>query len=110
LRQFLRGRIQRDFFLKELSHHEETHQICFCTVKSLQTLEYVENEPLWNIEEIGESLLEKLMLDNQIDEVQAADLFYYSKTFTQLEDETTELYLKPWQEIYEILKKELEPC
>jgi len=51
-------------------------------------------------------LLEKLMLDFQIDEVQAADLFYSSKTFIQLEDETTELYLKPWQEIYELLKKE----
>jgi len=106
LRQFLRGRIPREIFLKELSYHEQTHQICFCTVKSLQTLQLVENESVWNIEEIGEPLLEKLMLDNQIDEAQAVDLFYNSKTFTQLEDETTGLYLKPWQEIYEILKKE----
>jgi hypothetical protein len=106
LRQFLRGRIPREIFLKELSHHEQTHQICFCTVKSLQTLEYVENEHVWKIEEIGEPLLEKLMLDFQIDEVQAADLFYNSKIFIQLEDETTKLYLKSWQEIYEILKTE----
>jgi len=106
LRQFLRGRIPREIFLKELSYHEQTHQICFCTVKSLQTLQLVENESVWNIEEIGEPLLEKLMLDNQIDEAQAVDLFYNSKTFTQLEDETTGFYLKPWQEIYEILKKE----
>jgi hypothetical protein len=72
----------------------------------LQTLELVANEPVWNIEEIGEPLLEKLMLDFQIDEVQAADLFYNSKTFAHLEDETTEFYLKPWQEIYEMLKTE----
>jgi len=106
LRQFLRGRIPREIFLKELSYHEQTHQICFCTVKSLQTLKLVENETVCNIEEIGEHLLEKLMLDFQIDAVEAADLFYKSKTFLQLEDETTELYLKPWQEIYEMLKIE----
>jgi len=106
LRQFLRGRIPREIFLKELSYHQKTHQICFCTMKSLQTLEHVENEHVWNIEEIGEPLLEKLMLDFQIDEVHAADFFYNSKTFIQLEDETTGLYLKPWQEIYEILKTE----
>ena len=106
LAQFLRGRIPRDFFLKELSHHEQTHQICFCTVKSLQTLEFVENEPVWNIEEIGEQLLEKLMIDNQIDEARAADLFYNSNTFAKLENESTDLYKKSWQEIYEILKTE----
>jgi len=53
-----------------------------------------------------ERYIEKLMLDFQIDEMQATDLFYSSKIFIQLEDETTELYLKPWQEIYEMLKKE----
>ena len=108
LKQFLRGRIPRDIFLKKLSHHEKTHQICFCTLKSLQTLELVENESVWNIEEIGESLLEKLMFDNQIDVEQAADLFYNSKTFIQLEDETTQLYKKSWQEIYEMLKIEFK--
>jgi hypothetical protein len=56
---------------------------------------------------IGEPLVEKLMLDNQIDEIKAADLFYNSHTFTRLADETTELYKKNWAEIYEMLKKEL---
>jgi len=36
------------------------------------------------------------------------DLFYNSKTFTQLAEERTKLYEKSWQEIYEILKKELD--
>jgi len=48
------------------------------------------------------------MLDNQIDETQATDIFYNSETFAQLSDESTELYKHSWQEIYEILKKELE--
>jgi hypothetical protein len=108
LDMFLRGRISRDVFLEQLSHHEPTHQICFCTVKSLQTITLSENEPVWNIEDISESLLEKLMLDNQIDEIKAADLFYNSDTFAQLEDENSKLNLSPWQEIYEMLKKELK--
>ncbi|MDR0738479.1 MAG: DUF3990 domain-containing protein [Prevotellaceae bacterium] len=108
LRQFLRGRIPRDVFLEQLSHHEPTHQICFCTVKSLQTITLSENEPVWNIEDISESLLEALMLDNQIDEAKAADLFYNSNTFAQLEDENSKLNLRPWQEIYKMLKKELK--
>ena len=33
LRQFLNGRVSREQFLKELSYHEETRQICFCTLK-----------------------------------------------------------------------------
>jgi hypothetical protein len=57
--------------------------------------------------QIDDLLVEQLMLDNQIDEMQAADLFYNSLTFTSLADETTQLYLRPWQEIYEMLKKEL---
>jgi hypothetical protein len=41
-------------------------------------------------------------------EMKAADLFYNSKTFTQLANKSTEFYLKFWQEIYEMLKAELK--
>ncbi|MDR3261559.1 MAG: hypothetical protein LBT78_06955 [Tannerella sp.] len=68
----------------------------------------MKNEPVWDIEEIGEYLLEALMLDSQIDEVKAADLFYSSETFAQLEDENTKLHEQPWPEIYEMLKQELQ--
>ena len=44
---------------------------------------------------------------NEIDESQATDLFFNSKTFTQLAEDDSELRKKPWQEIYEMLKKEL---
>ena len=107
LRQFLNGRVSRNQFLKELSYHEETHQICFCTLKSLQTIEYMSNDAIFDIEDIGEKIIEKLMLDNQIDEVLATDLFFNSTTFAELEIETTHLYKLSWQEIYEILKLEL---
>jgi len=53
-------------------------------------------------------LVEQLMFDYQIDETQATDIFYNSETFTQLANETTELYKRRWQEIYGMLKKELK--
>ena len=42
-----------------------------------------------------------------IDEETATDKFYSSKTFAKLADDSTELYKKSWQEIYELLKREL---
>ncbi|MDR2424041.1 MAG: DUF3990 domain-containing protein [Prevotellaceae bacterium] len=106
---FLKGDISKQDFLQELKYHEETHQICFCTVNSLQLLDYVApiNDIPYGISHIGEPLLEQLMLDNRIDETQATELFYTSKTFTQLADESSELYKRSWTEIYEMLKKEI---
>jgi len=53
-------------------------------------------------------LVEQLMLDNQIDETQSTDIFYNSETFAQLSEESTGFYKRPWQEIHEMLKKELK--
>jgi hypothetical protein len=104
---YLQGKISKIDFLKKLKYHEETHQICFCTLVSLQVLERTDNAPVRSIENIGEQLLEALMLERNIDEILAGDLFYTSDTFSQLADTTTQLYEKPWTEIYEVLKKEL---
>ncbi|MDR3094194.1 MAG: DUF3990 domain-containing protein [Bacteroidales bacterium] len=110
LRLYLKGKIAKEKFLEMLAHHEETHQICFCTARSLQLLDYTENAVDISCEmmNIGELLVEQLMLDLQIDEEKAADIFYTSAVFTQLAEESTKLYEKSWQEIYERLKKELE--
>jgi len=105
---FLNGNISKKDFLKELKYHEETHQICFCTLKSLLTLKSADDySSTFMLAHIGEPLLEKLMHDFDINEMQATDLFYDSNTFTQLANETTKLYQKSWQEIYEMLKKEI---
>jgi len=109
LRVYLRGEISREKFLQMLSHHEETHQICFCTLNSLQLLDYVENlaNSTSKLSHMGGAIVEKLMLENGMDESHATDLFYNSKTFTQLADATTGYHEKSWQEIYGLLKKEL---
>jgi hypothetical protein len=108
--KYLKGKISKQDFLEMLKYSEPNHQLCFCSVNSLQMLDFIEKptDMFFEISEIGELLLETLMLDRNINETLAADLFYNSGTFAQLEDETTLLYLKPWQEIYELLKKELK--
>ena len=110
LSDFLNGNITREQFLDELWHKKEpSHQICFCTVRALLMLKNIEKIGIESsISHIGEPLVEQLMLDSRIDEIQATDLFYNSKTFEKLADERTFLYKKQWQEIYEMLRQELK--
>ncbi|MDR2563438.1 MAG: DUF3990 domain-containing protein [Prevotellaceae bacterium] len=64
-------------------------------------------KPVYYIKQIVASIISQLLLEKQINEEKASDLFYTSKTFTQLADETSELYKRSWTEIYEMLKKEI---
>ena len=107
INDYLSDKISKSVFLEELKYHEQTHQICFCTRKSLQMIVPVEDEPNYNTIKISEPLLETLMIDRNLNEIEATDLFYSSKTFSKLADETTDFYKKTWQEIYELLKQEL---
>jgi len=107
--KYLRGKISKKDFL-EMLKHSENHQICFCTINSLQMLEFVENpkDIEYEVSEIGEPLLEQFVIDFGIDDETAADKFYSSKTFAKLADESTDFYKKTWQDIYELLKQELK--
>ena len=94
--------------MTDLSKHAPTHQICFCSVASLQLLKHSSsNEINLDIIDINEQLIEQLINDKQIDEIQVTDIFYNSETFAQLADETTEFYKRTWQEIYEMLRAEI---
>jgi uncharacterized protein (DUF927 family) len=104
----LKGKITREKFLEMLTYHEETHQICFCTLNSLQTIDKLDDTSFFDIVMIAEPIIENLILDNQIDATEASDLFYNSKLFENLSDKTTKLYKKSWQEIYKMLQKEIE--
>ena len=105
---YLDGIVSKDVFLDELTYHEPTHQICFCTVKSLQLISKPTRKPISAIEAIVECIVIQLIEDIEIDEEKAINTFYNSDIFIQLADETTSLYLKSWQEIYEMLKEELK--
>jgi hypothetical protein len=104
---YLNGQLSKADFLKELTYHEQTHQICFCTVASLQVIVRPDKNAMLNVVRIGESIVESLVLDREINEDIAADLFYNSTTFAQLTDTSTQFYKKTGIEIYGMLKKEL---
>jgi hypothetical protein len=111
LDKYLKGKIAKTVFLDELRHHEPTHQICFCTQRALLMLENtldLNADHLFGTEDTGESVIAALILDRNMNETEASRLFFSSDTFTQLSNPSTSLYLKPWQEIYEMLKKELK--
>lgn len=110
IKKYLRGSISRQDFLEDLKFIKPTHQICFCTGRSLQMLDYVEKakDVEYEIAEIGEPLIKQLIIDFNIDEEIATDTFFSSDTFEKLANESTAYYKKTWREIYEILKQELE--
>ena len=104
--RYINGNISKEDFLNDLIHNVPTHQICFCTLKSLQMLELVGNTTNAKIEDISEAIVESLVASGmQADE--AYERYYNSDTYKQLEDATTGLHHKSWQKIYEMLKKEL---
>lgn len=93
--------------MKELVWHEKTHQICFCTLNSLQMIEKTDRKFPLLMSRISEKIIEKLTIDRQLQEEQAANFLYNSNVFTKLSDKTTKLYLKDWTEIYDLLLAEL---
>jgi hypothetical protein len=105
---YLRGEITKEAFLKELEYHEETHQICFCTLASFQTLKQIENDMTVFIEKISEDILNHLVNEKGIDANSASDLFYSSRTFLTITDNTISSYKKDWQDIYKMLKDEID--
>lgn len=106
---FLSSNISKESFLEELKWHNQTHQICFCTLASLQFLERIDRENhIYNFSHLTEPIVEQLAIDFGFDEQTASDKFFLSKTFTKIADASTEFYLKKWTEIYNLLLLELD--
>ena len=107
--RYIKGKIPKEKFLTMLAREEPTHQICFCTVDSLLMLELKDNSNDIDCEvsETSGKIMKRLILDFNFDEEKAADIFFSSTTFGRLSEKSTELYLKSWQEIYQMLKQEL---
>ena len=108
LRLYLKGKISKEKFLKMLTRHEETHQICFCTLNSLQTIDRIDDTPTYDIVMISEPIIEKLIIDFNFDESKATKLFFNSDTYSKLSDVKTKLYEKNWTETYKLLLSELK--
>ena len=65
-------------------------------------------KPIIRIEDIGELIVEKLVIDFDFDEQMATDKFFSSNTFADLADTKTGIYEKDWNEIYKLLLSELK--
>jgi hypothetical protein len=104
----LEGFVSKADFLKELAMHRPTHQICLCTVRSLQMIESTDKKYYVNVKHISRPIIEILVIEHNFDKYAAADMFYNSKTFSKLSNKTSELYKKDWTEIHELLKQELQ--
>ena len=106
---YLEGGITKIEFLEELKFkHSISHQIAFCTQKSLQMIKKAFNKVDLSEMTIDDAIIQSLIVDFEIADIQAIDLYFNSKTYSNLIDESSEFYKKTWQEIYAILKKELE--
>jgi hypothetical protein len=106
---YLDGGLTKAEFIEELKFkHTISHQIAFCTQKSLQTLKKAFSQVDLSEMTIDDAITQSLITDFEMSEFQAIDTYFNSKTFSGLIDENTELYKKPWQEIYEMLKIELK--
>jgi len=106
---YLNGEITKADFLEELKWHEETHQICFCTVGSLQFLKQIDDRKQVSLlSRIGEPVVEKLVTDFGLDEQTATDKFFTSRVFADLADKKNQLGEKDWMEIYRLLLNESE--
>ena len=108
LRLFLKGKISKEKFLTMLAHHEETHQICFCTLNSLQALDRIDDTPTYDLVMISEPIIERLIVDFNLDEEKATVLLFDSNAYGKLSDTDTKLYEKDWTETYKLLLDELK--
>ena len=106
---YLEGGITEADFLEELKFkHTVSHQIAFCTQKSLQMIKKPFSKADLCEVDIDDAITQSLVVDFGMDDSRAIDAYFNSRVYSLLIDETTGLYEKPWQEIYEMLKKELE--
>ena len=105
--EYLKGDITKQDFLQELKFkHTPSHQIALCTVESLQMIEPTKRKKYKRM--IDENITQSLVADYDFDEQKAIDIYFESNTYKQLIDNSTKLYEKDWQEIYEMLKNELK--
>ncbi len=104
---FIAGLISREQFMSELVYNP-SHQICFCTVQSLQALTLQKQGIYSATFHISDEVMQSLMSDYDLSEIEAADLYYSSQTFVRVANESTGFYKKSWDEIYAMLREELK--
>lgn len=104
---YFQGKVSKADFLEELKFKKPMHQICFCTVQTLQMLLRIEDKSAVEIIHIDNDIIKRLETEHGFTDIHAADLYYASSTYKRLADRSSEFYQKPWTEIYQLLLQEL---
>jgi hypothetical protein len=98
----------RDKLLKYLKFEHPTHQICFCTVESLQTLKFIEKSYTFRMQLLEEILLQELSLRHGLSDFRATELYMESGVHALIHDPSSDYHLRSWREIYIDLLTELK--
>jgi hypothetical protein len=105
---YLRGNVSKKDFIQELRFKKPMHQICFCSVQSLQMLTIINEDDDGKFIHIDDDIVRTLMIDFGWSETHATSTYYDSKTWCQLTNDTNGFTKKPWKDIYRMLLKELK--
>jgi hypothetical protein len=108
IKNYQKGKITIEELIENLTYREHTHQICFCTHRSLWALELVDDDTYFEVEDISRAIIEALTLEGKMETLVAMRSFYASATYAQLSNPDTGLYARPWEEVYSLFKQELE--
>lgn len=101
------GILTKQEFLDELRFKKPTHQMCFCSVLSLQMLVPVDTKFDAEIMLISDSLIAQLIKKEQWSDMKAVNFFYSSYLYSLLINPSTEYYKKTIDDLYELLLREL---
>ncbi|MDR3286161.1 MAG: DUF3990 domain-containing protein [Prevotellaceae bacterium] len=105
--RYKKSKISLKELIEKLQYRENTHQICFCTVESLLAIELVEDDKLFDIEDISNAIIEALMLDYDMEEYEALRLLYNSTVYSELTNSEGKLNVSQ-TEVYSLLLKEIK--
>ena len=105
--RYIKGKISVKSLIDKIKFRELTHQICFCTTESLFALELVDDDNLFEIEDITNAIIKKLSIENNLNELDAMKLFFNSKTYENLTKSNNLSFAKNKKELYESIIKEL---
>jgi hypothetical protein len=107
-RQFDRyqmNEITMEQLLKKITYREPTHQIMLGTPEAIALIQ-PDNAFISEMEDMITNIGVALVNDFKMDIIEAMKIIYNSNIFILLTDREASLFEKPWQEIYEMLKKE----
>lgn len=108
IKRYQKGKITIEQLIENLTYREPTHQICFCTHKSLWALELVEDDSRFDVEDISSAIIEAITVEGKIEPLVAVRRLYASATYAQLSNPDTGLYSRTWEEVYSLFRQEME--